>query len=169
MGNKKATIVAAASQGIGAAVVRSFPDRGHGVVGETRSLSSETLTLSRKLALVEGDIELATTAEKITQTRIERIGSVCGRVEGLRSPQRSDVLTREVTWAATSLDNKPAMEPSAVECPHSCTGLSCPECEERSYLRVLVAELIYRNQVLRFDLIEARDQVQRIEPVGADR
>jgi hypothetical protein len=47
--------------------------------------------------------------------------------------------------------------------------MSCPECEERSYLKVLVAELLYRNQVLRFDLMEARDQVGRIERGGADR
>jgi NAD(P)-dependent dehydrogenase (short-subunit alcohol dehydrogenase family) len=55
------------------------------------------------------------------------------------------------------------------ECSHSWAGLSCPECEERSYLKMLVAELLYRNQVLRFDLIEARDQVERIHRVGSDR
>jgi hypothetical protein len=64
-------------------------------------------------------------------------------------------------------NNKAAMKPSATERSHSWTGLSCPECEERSYLRTLVAELLYRNQVLRFDLIEARDQAERIERVGS--
>ena len=64
---------------------------------------------------------------------------------------------------------KPAMKPPATECSHSWAGLSCPECEERSYLKMLVAELLYRNQVLRFDLIEARDQVERIQRGGSDR
>jgi hypothetical protein len=63
--------------------------------------------------------------------------------------------------------NKPAVEPSDTERSHSWTGLSCPECEERSYLRMLVAELLYRNQVLRIDLMTARDQVERIERVGS--
>ena len=81
-----------------------------------------------------------------------------------REPHRGEEM-----WAAMNRHNKPAMKPSLTECSHSWTGLSCPECEERSYLKVLIAELLYRNQVLRFDLIEARDQVGRIERVGADR
>jgi hypothetical protein len=72
-------------------------------------------------------------------------------------------------WPAMNGNNKAAMKPSATEGSHSWTGLSCPECEERSYLRTLVAELLYRNQVLRFDLIEARDQAERIERVGSGR
>jgi Alcohol dehydrogenase GroES-like domain len=75
----------------------------------------------------------------------------------------------EEMWPAMNGNNKPAIKPSATERPQPWTGLSCPECEERSYLRVLVAELLYRNQVLRSDLIEARDQVERIERVGFDR
>jgi hypothetical protein len=63
-------------------------------------------------------------------------------------------------------NKKTAIEPSATERSHSWTGLTCPECEERSYLRMLVDELLYRNQVLRFDLLEARDQLGRIERVG---
>jgi hypothetical protein len=58
-------------------------------------------------------------------------------------------------------NNNPAIQPSVSERLHSGAGLSCPECEERSYLRTLVAELLYRNQALRFDLIEARDQTER--------
>jgi type II secretory ATPase GspE/PulE/Tfp pilus assembly ATPase PilB-like protein len=72
-------------------------------------------------------------------------------------------------WPAVNGNAKPAMKPSATERSHSWAGLSCPECEERSYLRMLVAELLYRNQVLRFDLIEARDQVERIERAGSYR
>jgi hypothetical protein len=35
----------------------------------------------------------------------------------------------------------------------------CPECEERSRLRALVCDLLYRNQTLRFDLMSAREQL----------
>jgi NAD(P)-dependent dehydrogenase (short-subunit alcohol dehydrogenase family) len=75
---------------------------------------------------------------------------------------------REGRCPAMNGTNKAAIKPSATERSHSWTGLSCPEWEERSYLRTLVAELLYRNQVLRFALIEARDQVERIERVGSD-
>jgi hypothetical protein len=45
-------------------VVQTFLDRGYRVVGNARSLSSESFTPAPNLALVEGDIGLATTAEK---------------------------------------------------------------------------------------------------------
>jgi len=76
MASKKTTIVTGASQGIGAAVVRAFLDRGYNVVGNARSFSSASFTPSPNLALVEGDIRLATTAEKVTQTAIEKFGSI---------------------------------------------------------------------------------------------
>jgi hypothetical protein len=41
------------------------------------------------------------------------------------------------------------------------SGRVCPECAERSYLRSLVSELLYKNQVLRFDLQSATEQLQR--------
>ena len=76
MGSKKTTIVTGASQGIGAAVVQAFVDRGYNVVGNARSFSAASFTPSPNLALVEGDIRLATTAEKIGQTAIEKFGSI---------------------------------------------------------------------------------------------
>ncbi len=76
MGSKKTAIVTGASQGIGAAVARAFLDRGYDVVGNARSFSSASFTQSPNLALVEGDIGLATTAEKIAQTAIEKFGSI---------------------------------------------------------------------------------------------
>ena len=76
MTSKKTAIVTGASQGIGAAVVRAFLDRGYNVVGNARSFSSAGFTPSPNLALVEGDIRLATTAEKIAQTAIEKFGSI---------------------------------------------------------------------------------------------
>jgi hypothetical protein len=171
MANEKTTIVAGASQGIGAAVVRAFLDRDYNVVGNARSFSGASFAPSPNLALVEVDIGLPTTAEKITQPAIGKNVSISGqlRTERHRPPQEPDVLRGEEMWPAMNRHNKPAMKPSLTECSHTWTGLSCPECEERSYLKVLVAELLYRNQVLRFDLIEARDQVGRMERVGADR
>jgi len=76
MASTKTTIVTGASQGIGAAVVRAFLERGYNVVGNARSFSSESFTPSPKLALVEGDIGLATTAEKIAQIAMEKFGSI---------------------------------------------------------------------------------------------
>jgi hypothetical protein len=171
MADKKTTIVTGASQGIGGAVVRAFLARDYNVVGTARGFSGASFTPSPNLALVEVDIGLTTTAEKIVQTAIEKKGSISGqlRSEGHGPHQEPDVLRGEEMWPVMNSNNKPAMKPSTTECPHSWTGLSCPECEERSYLKVLVAELLYTNQILRFDLIEARDQVERIERVGADR
>jgi NAD(P)-dependent dehydrogenase (short-subunit alcohol dehydrogenase family) len=76
MASTRTAIVTGASQGIGAAVVRAFLDRGYNVVGNARSFSSARFTPSPNLALVEGDIRLATTAEKIAQTAIEKFGSI---------------------------------------------------------------------------------------------
>jgi NAD(P)-dependent dehydrogenase (short-subunit alcohol dehydrogenase family) len=76
MATKKTAIVTGASQGIGAAVVRAFLDRGYNVVGNARSFSGDSFTPSSDFALVEGDIGLATTAEKIAQTAIEKFGSI---------------------------------------------------------------------------------------------
>src|SRR5580658_1974348 len=76
MASTKTAIVTGASQGIGAAVVRAFLDRGYNVVGNARSFSSAGFTPSPNLALVEGDIALSTTAEKVAQTAIEKFGSI---------------------------------------------------------------------------------------------
>ena len=76
MANKKTTIVTGASQGIGAAVVRAFLDRGYNVVGNARSFAGEGFTPSPNLSLVEGDIRVATTAQKIAQTAMDKFGSI---------------------------------------------------------------------------------------------
>src|ERR1700722_4858781 len=76
MANKKTTIVTGASQGIGAAVVRAFLDRGYNVVGNARSFAGEGFTPSPNLSLVEGDIRVATTAQKIAQTAVDKFGSI---------------------------------------------------------------------------------------------
>src|SRR5882724_9351967 len=74
---QKTIIVTGASQGIGAAVATLFLDRGYNVVGNARQISQKNeLQLSDKLALVDGDIGLASTAEMIVATAVKRFGSV---------------------------------------------------------------------------------------------
>jgi NAD(P)-dependent dehydrogenase (short-subunit alcohol dehydrogenase family) len=76
MASKKTVIVTGASQGIGAAVVHAFLDRGYNVVGNSRRFADANFSEASNLALVEGDIGLSATAEKIAQTAIEKFGSI---------------------------------------------------------------------------------------------
>jgi NAD(P)-dependent dehydrogenase (short-subunit alcohol dehydrogenase family) len=76
MANKKTVIVTGASQGIGAAVVRAFLDRGYNVVATSRNISHVTVEPSPNLALVDGDIGKAATAEGVAQTAINKFGSI---------------------------------------------------------------------------------------------
>jgi NAD(P)-dependent dehydrogenase (short-subunit alcohol dehydrogenase family) len=74
--SKKTVIVTGASQGIGAAVVQAFLGRGYNVVATSRSVSKAGFAPSPNLALVEGDIGEAATAEKVAQTAIDKFGSI---------------------------------------------------------------------------------------------
>jgi len=76
MASKKTVIVTGASQGIGAAVVQSFLDRGYNVVATSRSASKAGFAPSPNLALVDGDIGQPATAEKVAQTAISKFGSI---------------------------------------------------------------------------------------------
>jgi NAD(P)-dependent dehydrogenase (short-subunit alcohol dehydrogenase family) len=76
MTTKRTVIVTGASQGIGAAVVHAFLDRGYNVVATSRNVSRAGFASSPTLALVDGDIGQAATAEKIAQTAIARFGSI---------------------------------------------------------------------------------------------
>jgi len=69
-------IVTGASRGIGAAIVHAFLERGYKVVATSRSISAAGFASSRNLALVDGDITQATTAEEVTQTAIHMFGSI---------------------------------------------------------------------------------------------
>jgi NAD(P)-dependent dehydrogenase (short-subunit alcohol dehydrogenase family) len=69
-------IVTGASQGIGAAIVKAFLERGYNVVATSRSISKAGYAPSPNLALVDGDIGQAETAEKVAKNAIERFGSI---------------------------------------------------------------------------------------------
>src|ERR1700719_4826558 len=74
---QKTVIVTGASQEIGAAVANLFLDRGYNVLGNSRNISQKNeLQRSDRLALVDGDIGLASTAEMIVGTAVKRFGSV---------------------------------------------------------------------------------------------
>jgi NAD(P)-dependent dehydrogenase (short-subunit alcohol dehydrogenase family) len=68
--------VTGGSQGIGAAVVHAFLERGYQVVATARSFSKAGYAPSPNLALVDGDIGQAATAEKVAQTAIATFGSI---------------------------------------------------------------------------------------------
>ena len=73
----KTIIVTGASQGIGAAVATLFLDRGYNVVGTSRKISQKNeLQSSDRLALVDGDIGQASTAEMIVNTAMKRFGGI---------------------------------------------------------------------------------------------
>ena len=76
MGDKKTVIVTGASQGIGAAIVLAFLGRGYNVAATSRSVSKAGFASSPNLALVDGDIGQAATAEKVAQTTVSRFGSI---------------------------------------------------------------------------------------------
>ncbi|MGC1781339.1 MAG: SDR family oxidoreductase [Acidobacteriaceae bacterium] len=76
MAGKQTVIVTGASQGIGAAVVQAFLDRRYNVVGTSRSISRAVFAPLPNLALVDGDIGQAATAEKIAQTAMAKFGSI---------------------------------------------------------------------------------------------
>jgi NAD(P)-dependent dehydrogenase (short-subunit alcohol dehydrogenase family) len=74
---QKTVIVTGASQGIGAAVVRAFLERGYNVVGTSRNATkSAELKPSDKPVLVDGDIGQAATAQKVVDAAIQKFGSI---------------------------------------------------------------------------------------------
>ena len=76
MTSNKTVIVTGASQGIGAAIVQAFLDRGYNVVATSLSFSGTGFAPSSTLALVDGDISQAATADKVAQTAMAKFGSI---------------------------------------------------------------------------------------------
>jgi NAD(P)-dependent dehydrogenase (short-subunit alcohol dehydrogenase family) len=76
MAGKKTVIVTGASQGIGAGVVQAFLDRGYNVVASARTMSQSGFAPTPNLALVDGDIGQATTAQKIAHAATSKFGSI---------------------------------------------------------------------------------------------
>jgi NAD(P)-dependent dehydrogenase (short-subunit alcohol dehydrogenase family) len=73
----KTVIVTGASQGIGAAVVKVFLDRGYNVVGTSRNIEKRNeLPRVDNLALVGGDIGQAATAARVLETAVKRFGRI---------------------------------------------------------------------------------------------
>ena len=76
MATHKTVIVTGASQGIGAAVVHSFMDRGYNVVATSRNVSKAGFARSANLTLIDGDIGQEATAAKVTEAAISEFGSI---------------------------------------------------------------------------------------------
>lgn len=72
----RTAIVTGASQGIGAAVVRAFLDRGYNIVANSRGFDSSSGVPNENLALVNGDIGQPSTAKQLAETAIGRFGAI---------------------------------------------------------------------------------------------
>jgi NAD(P)-dependent dehydrogenase (short-subunit alcohol dehydrogenase family) len=77
MNEPRTVIVTGASQGIGAALVKTFLERGYSVVANSRNMTkSGAFVPSDKLALVDGDIGQIATAAKIAETATSKFRSI---------------------------------------------------------------------------------------------
>src|SRR5215469_6297621 len=74
---QKTAIITGASQGIGAALVRSFLECGYAVVATARNMTNSLeFAPADTLALVDGDIGQAGVAANIAETAIGKFGSI---------------------------------------------------------------------------------------------
>ena len=74
---RKTAIVTGASQGIGAAIVQAFVERGFNVVASSRSMTQSTeVAASDNVACVDGDIGAPATAARIVETALARFQSI---------------------------------------------------------------------------------------------
>lgn len=77
MQKQKTILITGASQGIGAALVNTFAERGYNVVATSRRVSqSAEIKASDQVTLVDGDIGHPATAKKVAETAIEKFGSI---------------------------------------------------------------------------------------------
>lgn len=77
---RKTMIVTGAAKGIGAGVAKAFLARGYNVVVNSLHLADSEFVASETLALVEGDVGVAATAEKISAAAMSKFGSIDGVV-----------------------------------------------------------------------------------------
>ena len=76
----KTMIVTGASQGIGAGVTKVFLERGYNIVANSRNLTKSAFTPGKNLALVDGNIGHASTAERLAEKAMSTFGSIDGVV-----------------------------------------------------------------------------------------
>jgi 3-oxoacyl-ACP reductase-like protein len=75
MADKKTAIVTGASRGIGAGLVEAFLNEGYNQVGTSRHVS-QSLTVSTRLVLVDGDIGKQENAAKTVEAAIKQFGII---------------------------------------------------------------------------------------------
>ncbi len=74
---RKVALVTGASQGIGAAIVKAFVERGFNVVATARTMTqSAEVAASNHVALVDGDIGEPATAGRVAETALSRFRSI---------------------------------------------------------------------------------------------
>jgi NAD(P)-dependent dehydrogenase (short-subunit alcohol dehydrogenase family) len=76
MPDNKTVIVTGASRGIGAAIAQAFLSRGYNVVATSRNITSSGQAPSPNLALVDGDISQASTAQEVAEAAVKSFGSI---------------------------------------------------------------------------------------------
>lgn len=69
-------VITGASQGIGAAIVQAFLARGYNVVATSRNMAKAGYAAAPDLALVDGDIGEAATAQNVAKTAVEKFGAI---------------------------------------------------------------------------------------------
>ncbi len=77
MTTKKTAIITGASSGIGLGLTTALLERGYHIVANSRRITAAgTLTPSKDLALIDGDIADPDTARRIVETAVQRFGRV---------------------------------------------------------------------------------------------
>jgi len=73
---QKVAVITGASRGIGASLMKGFREIGYGVVANSRSISKSDVAGDPAILVVDGDIAVADTAERIFSAAIERFGRI---------------------------------------------------------------------------------------------
>ena len=73
---QKVVVITGASRGIGAGLVKGFRDIGYAVVANSRSINSGDVVDDPEILLVDGDIAVPETADRIVREAIRRFGRI---------------------------------------------------------------------------------------------